>query len=90
MKPLAEIVIGTLRKSGLMRIPTRMGNTSWTTYWFLIMLEEKPPWYEATTWAVITGLLTQIFVRSIKTYGALPNAWNFHRKDRIREQRRQN
>ena len=66
MKPLAGIVIGTLRKSRLMRIPTRMGNTSWTTYWFLIMLEEKPPWYEATTWAVITRLLTQIFVWSIK------------------------
>ena len=38
-----------------MRTPKRVGNISWTTYWFPIMFEEKPPWYEAMTWAVITG-----------------------------------
>ena len=44
-------------------------NINWTTCWFLIMFEEKPPWYVAMTWAVITGLLMQIFVWSIKRSG---------------------
>ena len=68
-----------------MRTPTRVGNTSWTTYWFQIMFKEKPPWCVAMTWATITGLLTQIIVSSIRRYGALPNARSFHRRDGIQE-----
>ena len=63
-----------------MKIPTKAGNISWTAYWSLITFEEKPPWNVAMTWAAITGLLMQIFVWSIRRYGAQPNPWSIHRK----------
>ena len=73
-----------------MKIPTKVGNISWTTYWSLITLGEKSLWYVAMTWAVITSLLTQIFACSIRRYGAQPNAWSIHRKDGMQEMRKQN
>ena len=46
MRTLDGALVGTTMRSGLTKIPTKVGDSSWITYWSLIMFEVRRLWYE--------------------------------------------